>query len=57
MPATVALEQANVEQVRAALVAIGAATDDEIDAHLAALAAGALDVSTPPLVSAWGRRP
>ena len=57
VPATVALEQANVEQVRAALVAIGAATDDEIDAHLAALAAGALDVSTPPLVSAWGRRP
>ena len=57
VPATAALEQANVEQVRSALVAIGAATDDEIDAHLTALAAGSLDVSTPPLVSAWGRRP
>ena len=52
VPATVALEQANVEQVRAALVALRSASDDEIDAHLAAARPGALDVATPPLVSA-----
>jgi hypothetical protein len=28
-----------------------------VDVAAAALAAGALDVTTPPLVSAWGRRP
>ncbi len=54
--ATRALEQANVEQVRQGLVAGGVAQDD-IDSHLAALAGGTLDVGTPPLVSAWGRRP
>jgi hypothetical protein len=31
--------------------------DHEVAAHLAALAAGELDIATPPLVSAWGRRP
>jgi SAM-dependent methyltransferase len=56
-PASAALERATVEQVRARLVAAGLATDAEIDEHLANLAAGGLDLATPPLVSAWGRRP
>jgi hypothetical protein len=57
MAAAAALEIANVGQVRDGLVAQGYATADEVDAHLAALAAGRVDVTTPPLVSAWGRRP
>jgi SAM-dependent methyltransferase len=56
VPATPALEQANVQQVREGLTATGLA-EGEIDAHLSALAAGGLDIATPPLVSAWGRRP
>jgi SAM-dependent methyltransferase len=51
------LETANVNQVRAGLIAGGHATADEIDAHLRAVGAGELDVTTPPLISAWGRRP
>ena len=52
-----ALEIATVEQVRGRLVAAGLATDAEIEAHLANVAAGRLDLATAPLVSAWGRRP
>jgi SAM-dependent methyltransferase len=52
-----ALEIANVTQVRDGLVAGGHATAEEVDAHLAAVAAGRIEVVTPPLVSAWGRRP
>jgi SAM-dependent methyltransferase len=51
------LERANIEQVRGALVGQGLATDAEIDAHLAAVDAGAVDIACPPLVSARGRRP
>ena len=51
------LEQANVHQVRDGLIANGHVTADEIDAHLGALEAGRLDVTTAPLISAWGRRP
>jgi SAM-dependent methyltransferase len=50
------LEQANTLQVAAGLVAAGLATQAELDAHLAALAEGCIDVATPPLISAWGRR-
>ncbi len=57
VPATAALERANVEQVRAGLVGWSGTTDEDIDGHLEAVARGELDVSTPPLVSAWGRRP
>jgi hypothetical protein len=32
-------------------------TAEEIDAHLRAVDAGRLDVTTAPLISAWGRRP
>lgn len=56
-PAGTVLEEATVRQTRAALVATGAATDEEVDRHLANLAAGRLDLTTAPLVSAWGRRP
>jgi hypothetical protein len=56
LPATAALEVANVRQVREALVGQRLAGDEEIDAHLAAVASGELDLTTPPLVSAWGRR-
>ncbi len=57
LPAASALEQANITQVRDELVAAGHATVEEIDAHLTAVAAGVLDLATPPLISAWGRKP
>ncbi|MFD7665606.1 methyltransferase domain-containing protein [Streptomyces sp. NPDC059788] len=56
-PACTVLEEATVRQVRGALVAAGLATDEEIDRHLAHVAAGGLDLGTAPMVSAWGRRP
>lgn len=56
-PAAAVLEQATVAQVRRDLVGAGLATDAELDAHLAAVAAGRLDLATAPLVSAWGHRP
>lgn len=54
--ATARLEGANVVQVRDELVTDGLATAAELDAHLAAVASGHLDLAVPPLVSAWGRR-
>jgi SAM-dependent methyltransferase len=56
-PASPLLESANTAQVAAALVDGGWATPTDIDDHLAALDRGQLDIATPPLVSAWGRRP
>lgn len=56
-PAGRELERATVEQVRARLVAAGLATHAEIDRHLAAVADGALDLATSPMITAWGRRP
>ena len=56
LPAAVALEIANVKQVRDQLVAGGYATVDEIDSYLEALEARRLDVATAPLISVWGRR-
>ncbi len=56
-PVGAELERVTVEQTRAALVAGGLATDAEVERHLANLAAGRLDLSTAPLVSARGRRP
>jgi SAM-dependent methyltransferase len=55
--ATAELEAANVRQVADELVAGRFATAWEVRAHLGALAAGELDIATPPLVSVWGRRP
>jgi SAM-dependent methyltransferase len=56
-PACDLLERATVEQIRGRLVAAGLATDDEIDRHLANVAAGILDLATSPMISAWGRKP
>jgi hypothetical protein len=56
-PACRELERATVEQIRGLLVDNGIATPDEIDRHLANVAAGGLDLATSPMVSAWGRKP
>ena len=56
-PACRQLERANTAQVAAALVDGGWATPSEIDEHLDVLDRGELDIATPPLISAWGRRP
>jgi hypothetical protein len=56
-PECAALERATVDQVRDRLVAAGLAEPAEIDQHLANVAAGSLDLTTAPLISAWGRRP
>ena len=56
LPAAAALDCSNVDQVRAGLVGLKVASDEEIDGYLAAAAEGAIDVATPPLVSVWGRR-
>ena len=54
VPATRALERANTLQVRAELAGLGLGAD--VDRHLDALAAGRIEIATPPLVTAWGRR-
>lgn len=56
-PACATLETATVRQIRRHLVARELATDEEIDQHLATVAAGRLDLTTAPLISAWARRP
>ncbi|GAA2156546.1 methyltransferase domain-containing protein [Kitasatospora kazusensis] len=56
-PACRTLEAATVRQLRAELLAQGLATEAEIEEHLANVAAGNLDLTTAPMISAWGRRP
>ncbi|MEV7603001.1 methyltransferase domain-containing protein [Kitasatospora sp. NPDC089797] len=56
-PACDRLEAATIRHVRGELLAAGLTDDAEIEAHLAALAAGELDLTLAPLISAWGRRP
>ena len=51
------LEIATIRHVRAELVAARLSDHAEIDAHLAAVAAGELDLTLAPLISAWGGRP
>jgi SAM-dependent methyltransferase len=51
------LEIATMRQVRAELVAARLADEAEIEAHVAAVDAGELDLTLAPLISAWGRRP
>lgn len=55
-PACTVLEQATVEQTRERMIARGLATTEEIDRHLANVAAGGLDCATSPMITAWGRR-
>ncbi|MFJ4547798.1 methyltransferase domain-containing protein [Streptomyces sp. NPDC088817] len=56
-PACTALESATVRQIRARLVTAGLATDEEIDQHLANVASGTMDLTTAPMISAWGTKP
>jgi SAM-dependent methyltransferase len=56
-PACTLLEAATIDHIRADLVAAGHATDEEVDRHLANVAAGDLDLATAPMISAWGRKP
>jgi len=51
------LEAATIEQLRDELEAAGVAGADEVDAHLANCRSGVLDLTTAPMISAWGRRP
>ncbi|MBK3628853.1 methyltransferase domain-containing protein [Streptomyces sp. MBT49] len=55
-PACAALETATVRQIRGRLVEADLATDEDIDRHLANVAAGGMDLATAPLISAWGRK-
>ncbi|MFD3837138.1 methyltransferase domain-containing protein [Streptomyces sp. NPDC058642] len=55
-PACAALESATIRQIRDRLVTAGLATDDDIDQHLANVAAGGMDLATAPMISAWGRK-
>ncbi|MEV6837305.1 methyltransferase [Streptomyces sp. NPDC051133] len=55
-PACTALEAATVRQIRDRLVTAGLATDEEIDQHLANVEAGTMDLTTAPMISAWGRK-
>ncbi|MFF4831076.1 methyltransferase domain-containing protein [Streptomyces sp. NPDC001315] len=55
-PACTALESATVRQIRDRLVTAGLATDEDIDRHLANVAAGSMDLATAPMISAWGRK-
>ncbi|WP_030435609.1 methyltransferase [Actinoplanes subtropicus] len=56
-PACNHLEAATIRHVRGELLAAGLTDDAELDAHLAAINAGELDLTLAPLISAWGRRP
>ncbi len=55
-PACAALESATIRQIRDQLVTAGLATDQDIDRHLVHVTSGALDLTTPPMISAWGRK-
>ncbi|MFJ4949219.1 methyltransferase [Streptomyces sp. NPDC088760] len=55
-PACTALELATVRQIRDRLVVAGLATDAEIEQHLANVEAGTMDLTTAPMISAWGRK-
>jgi SAM-dependent methyltransferase len=56
-PECAELEMASVTQIRERLVAAGLATAADIDNHLFNVAAGTLDLTVSPLISAWGRKP
>lgn len=56
LPACAPLELATVKFLHDRLIARGIATAEEIDRHLASVAAGRLDLAQPPMISAWGRR-
>jgi len=57
LPACALLEATTIEVIRDQLVEHGIATVEEIEAHLASVRAGRLDLAQPPMISAWGRVP
>jgi SAM-dependent methyltransferase len=56
-PACNDLEAATVNLIADQLLEHGIATEAEISLHLGNVAAGALDLAQPPMISCWGRRP
>jgi len=56
-PACIPLEVATIDMVRDQLVEREFATDEEIEQHLASVVSGRLDLTQPPMISAWGWRP
>lgn len=56
-PETRVLERTTFDQIRERLLDAGLATPGDIERHLANVAAGRIDLATPPLISAWGRKP
>ncbi len=56
-PACARLETATISLIADQLVENDIATPEEIDLHLANVAAGKLDLTQPPMIAAWGRRP
>ncbi len=52
-----ALEIAEMRRAHEGLLASGRIRADELDAHLASVAWGRVDVTTPPLFGCWGQRP
>jgi len=57
LPECAQLETATITMIREQLVAHGVATEEDIERHLANVAAGRLDLAQPPMIAAWGRRP
>ncbi|HWF70855.1 MAG TPA: methyltransferase domain-containing protein [Mycobacterium sp.] len=55
-PAARRMQHTLITVVRPALAAAGAATEHEIDQHLADLGSADLDIAVFPVVAAWGRR-
>lgn len=51
------LETATIQLIRHELLTHRIATAEEIDRHLGNVAAGTLDLSQPPMITAWGRKP
>ena len=56
-PACARLERATIHLIAGQLLEHGVATAEEIQRHLANVAAGGLDLTQPPMIAAWGRRP
>lgn len=57
LPACAPLEIATVNLIRQQLLSHDIATSEEIERHLAEVAAGKLDLAQPPMITAWGQKP
>jgi SAM-dependent methyltransferase len=56
-PACARLETATIHLIAPQLIENNIAKPEEIELHLANVAAGKLDLTQPPMIAAWGRRP